>query len=58
MQFQIIHLPFIFHLCNNGSTVGTFQVKIPATVTYDWGELKTEVVVTVEKTKIGGAKRK
>lgn len=43
---------------NNGSTVGTFQVKIPATVTYDWGELKTEVVVTVEKTQIGGAKRK
>ena len=43
---------------NNGSTVGTFQVKIPATVTYDWGELKTEVVVTIEKTQIGGAKRK
>lgn len=43
---------------NNGSTVGKFQVKIPATVTYDWGELKTEVVVTIEKTQIGGAKRK
>ena len=43
---------------NNGSTVGTFQVKIPAIVTYDWGELKTEVVVTIEKTQIGGAKRK
>mgnify|MGYP002426025301 CR=1 FL=1 len=43
---------------NNGSTVGTFQGKIPATVTYDWGELKTEVVVTIEKTQIGGAKRK
>ena len=43
---------------NNGSTVGTFQIKIPATVTYDWGELKTEVVVTIEKTQIGGAKRK
>lgn len=43
---------------NNGSTVGTFQVKIPATVTYDWGELMTEVVVTIEKTQIGGAKRK
>lgn len=42
---------------NNGSTVGTFQVKIPATVTYDWGELKTEVVVTIEKTQIGGAKK-
>lgn len=43
---------------NNGNTIGTCQVKIPLTVKYDWGELKTEITVTINSTIGNGAHRR
>lgn len=36
---------------NNGQVTGTFKVRVPLTVTYDWGEVKTYVDITIENTK-------
>ena len=41
---------------NNGLTVGVFHVYFPATVTYDWGTIKTTITATVGKTQ-SNAKR-
>lgn len=38
---------------NLGQTVGTFNVKLPIVITYEWGKLYTEVVLKVNGT-IGG----
>lgn len=35
---------------NNGLTVGQFHVYFPATITYDWGTIKTTITATVGKT--------
>lgn len=35
---------------NNGLTVGLFHVYFPATITYDWGTIKTTITATVGKT--------
>ena len=41
---------------NNGLTVGVFHVYFPATITYDWGTIKTTITATVGKTQ-SNAKR-
>ena len=41
---------------NNGLTVGQFHVYFPATITYDWGTIKTTITATVGKTQ-SNAKR-
>lgn len=41
---------------NNGLTVGQFHVYFPATITYDWGTIKTTIAATVGKTQ-SNAKR-
>lgn len=41
---------------NNGLTVGSFIVNIPATITYDWGTINVTVKCTVGKTQ-NNAKR-
>lgn len=41
---------------NNGLTVGQFHVYFPATITYDWGTIKTAITATVGKTQ-SNAKR-
>lgn len=43
---------------NNGTTVGNFTIKIPAKITYDWGVLKAEVVVTVKESQVARTVRK
>lgn len=43
---------------NNGLTVGTFHITIPAKITYEWGVLNTEVVVTVKESKVARTVRK
>ena len=35
---------------NNGLTVGQFHVYFPATITYDWGTIKTTITATVGRT--------
>ena len=35
---------------NNGLTVGQFHVYFPATITYDWGTIKTTITATVGET--------
>lgn len=36
---------------NNGQVVTTFQIRVPLTITYDWGEIKTAYVdITVKPT--------
>mgnify|MGYP006313844111 CR=1 FL=1 len=37
---------------NNGTTVGEFTITIPAEITYEWGVLKTNVIVTVKKSQV------
>lgn len=37
---------------NNGTTVGNFTITIPAEITYEWGVLKTNVIVKVKKSQI------
>ena len=41
---------------NNGLTVGQFHVYFPATITHDWGTIKTTITATVGKTQ-SNAKR-
>lgn len=41
---------------NNGLTVGQFHVYFPATITYEWGTIKTTITATVGKTQ-SNAKR-
>jgi hypothetical protein len=37
---------------NNSGNVGTFQIYLPITITYDWGKTKAEnVLITIERTK-------
>ena len=43
---------------NNGLTVGTFHITIPAKITYEWGVLNTEVVVTVKESQVARTVRK
>lgn len=43
---------------NNGTTVGNFTITIPATVTYEWGTLNTEVKATVKKSQVATAAKK
>ena len=43
---------------NNGLTVGTFHINIPAKITYEWGVLNTEVVVTVKESQVARTVRK
>lgn len=43
---------------NNGLTVGTFHIKIPAKITYEWGVLKADVVVTVKESQVARTVRK
>ena len=35
---------------NNGTPVDDFELRIPMTVTYDWGEFVTYIDATVSKT--------
>ena len=37
---------------NNGTTVGDFTITIPAEITYEWGVLKTNVIVNVKKSQV------
>ena len=37
---------------NNGTTVGDFTITIPAEITYEWGVLKTNVIVKVKKSQV------
>lgn len=37
---------------NNGTTVGDFKITIPAEITYEWGVLKTNVIVNVKKSQV------
>lgn len=37
---------------NNGTTVGEFTITIPAEITYEWGVLKTNVIVKVKKSQV------
>lgn len=43
---------------NNGLTVGTFHITIPAKITYEWGVLNTKVVVTVKESQVARTVRK
>lgn len=44
---------------NNGSVTATFQIRVPLTVTYDWGEIKTAYVdITVQPTKANKVARR
>lgn len=43
---------------NNGLTVGTFQVRIPVTITYDWGKITTYIDATVKKTQANAPQRR
>lgn len=42
---------------NNGLTVGEFQVRIPVTITYDWGKITTYIDATVKKTQANAQRR-
>ena len=35
---------------NNGNAVGAFNLRLPVTVTYKWGTVKSYVIIPVEKT--------
>ena len=39
-----------FHYENNGMTVGAFNVKVPAAIVYDWGEVPVTITCTFKKT--------
>lgn len=43
---------------NNGQVTGTFQVRVPLTVTYDWGTVKTYVDITINQTKANAPARR
>ena len=43
---------------NNGSVVSNFKVRVPLTITYDWGKLtKSYVDITVNYTTVNPAKK-
>lgn len=44
---------------NNGSVTATFQIRVPLTITYDWGEITTAYVdITVQPTQANKAVRR
>lgn len=38
------------HYTNNGDVVKSFSVKVPMTITYEWGQIKTDVVINIDNT--------
>lgn len=38
------------HYTNNGDVVKKFSVKVPMTITYEWGQIKTDVVINIDNT--------
>ena len=38
------------HYTNNGDVVKKFSVKVPVTITYEWGQIKTDVVINIDRT--------
>lgn len=38
------------HYTNNGDVVKKFSVKVPVTIVYEWGEIKTDVVINIDAT--------
>lgn len=44
------------HYTNNGDVVKKFSVKVPVTITYEWGEIKTDVVINIDATTGHGGK--
>lgn len=38
------------HYTNNGDVVKKFSVKVPVTITYEWGQIKTDVVINIDNT--------
>ena len=44
------------HYTNNGDVVKAFSVKVPVTVTYEWGQIKTDVVINIDATTGHGSK--
>lgn len=44
------------HYTNNGDVVKKFSVKVPVTITYEWGEIKTDVVINIDSTTGHGGK--
>lgn len=38
------------HYTNNGDVVKSFSVKVPMTITYEWGQIKTDVVINIDHT--------
>ena len=38
------------HYTNNGDVVKNFSVKVPVTITYEWGQIKTDVVINIDNT--------
>lgn len=43
---------------NNGQVTGNFDVRVPLTVTYDWGEITTYVDIHIEATKANKVARR
>lgn len=44
---------------NNGSVTATFQIRVPLTITYDWGQITTAYVdITVQPTQANRAARR
>lgn len=44
------------HYTNNGDVVKKFSVKVPVTITYVWGQIKTDVVINIDATTGHGGK--
>ena len=44
------------HYTNNGDVVKKFSVKVPVTITYEWGQIKTDVVINIDATTGHGGK--
>lgn len=44
------------HYTNNGDVVKKFSVKVPVTITYEWGQIKTDVVINIVATTGHGGK--
>lgn len=38
------------HYTNNGDVVKKFSVKVPVTITYEWGQIMTDVVINIDRT--------
>jgi hypothetical protein len=45
------------HYENNGNTVGAFTIRIPFTITYDWGVIKTTVDFKINTTENNAGRR-